>query len=414
MERSATTDQLTRPWTPVTTLLSPTIPSAGDHRLQTRRQPSSMQDLVGGKKNCMLKSKPRDIADIVKEPSQADIDGSALVLSHATLGHQTFRRGQAIFPAARLSYLNPGNVQRPYEITSPAPGIEPEAKGSGSSINNLLSEYAETISSDSERENMPLKAPQDDVPVATSDILMPETKKKRVSAQANEWSSDDSDDEKDVDYTPSAEDATILTGAASVTRDAHNARRREKYWVKKQQETLRLRREAGKYRSEKHELDGAEDSERPSKVVKLNLSPKGKGKALVENTSAKAEFPKGKRVVKKDGYSQTPNAIDYRARKAYQKELEEQFRKSLDQDIVRQVEAEGWITPEGRLYKAGLRQMQRVTQEREAADAADHRTMELTFEGQQRKVQTLEAENEKLRSGVEEMRQVLNKLDLGE
>ena len=40
--------------------------------------------------------------------------------------------------------------------------------------------------------------------------------------------------------------------------------------------------------------------------------------------------------------------------------------------------------------------------------------MEAKFEGQQRKIQRLENENEKLRGGVEEMRQVLDKLDLGE
>ena len=415
--------------------------SADGHQPQMRHQPSSMQDLVGGKKNGMLKNKLRDVADIVKEPSQADKDRSALVLAHATFGHGHHHGAQTIIPAARLSYLNPDNIGRPYQITSPAPEVEPEPRSSGKAINTFLAEYAETISSDSEIEEIRYDTlPRTGISLVTSDVPLSgaDTGKKRLSAQANEWSSGDSDDEKDEDYTPSARKTTTAFPEERVARDAHTGRPREKYWVQKQQKTLSVRREADRARrGEKHELDAEPTQERPSKIVKLNLSPKSQAAAKTpstvgKNTISRPNFPKGKRVVKKDGYSQTrktepasthasvstdfttANAVDYRARIAYQKEMEDEFRKSLDQDIVQQVEAEGWITPAGRLFKAGIRQMQRVTQEREAVEAADHRTMELNFEGQQRKIQRLESENEKLRGGVEQVRQVLDKLDLGE
>lgn len=346
----------------------------------------------------------------------------------------------AVKPSSRLSCLNLGNVERPYQITSPAAEVESELRSSGKSINTFLAEYAETISSDSEIEEVPYDTlPRTGVPLVTSDVPVSEaeTGMKRVSAQANEWSSGDSDDEKDEDYNPSAGETTTISHEESVARDAHTGRPREKYWVQKQQQTLSVRREADRARrAEKQELDGEPTQGRPSKVVRLSLSPKGQASAktsssVVKYAIARPEFPKGKRVVKRDGYSQTrktepasthpsvstdyttANAVDYRARLAYQKELEEELRKSLDQDIVQQVEAEGWITPAGRLFKAGIRQMQRVTQEREAVEAADHRTMELNFEGQEWKIQRLESENEKLRGGVKEMRHVLEKLNLG-
>lgn len=64
------------------------------------------------------------------------------------------------------------------------------------------------------------------------------------------------------------------------------------------------------------------------------------------------------------GPSMTPSAIDYRERKKTAAEFQERFAELLDNDIIQQVEEEGWLTPIGRLFKAGVRQLERVAQER--------------------------------------------------
>ena len=64
------------------------------------------------------------------------------------------------------------------------------------------------------------------------------------------------------------------------------------------------------------------------------------------------------------GPSMTPSAIDYRERKIIQAQYQTRLAELLDLDIVSQVEAEGGITPLGRLFKAGVRMMERVVDER--------------------------------------------------
>ena len=64
------------------------------------------------------------------------------------------------------------------------------------------------------------------------------------------------------------------------------------------------------------------------------------------------------------GPSMTPSAVDFRARKVQQKQYEERLAALLDDDIVDQVEEEGGITPLGRLFKAGVRMLERVQAER--------------------------------------------------
>lgn len=64
------------------------------------------------------------------------------------------------------------------------------------------------------------------------------------------------------------------------------------------------------------------------------------------------------------GPSMTPQAVDYRERKVIQKEYEERLMELIDSDIRNQVDGEGGITPLGRLFKAGVRMMERVQNER--------------------------------------------------
>ena len=63
-------------------------------------------------------------------------------------------------------------------------------------------------------------------------------------------------------------------------------------------------------------------------------------------------------------------------RKTKEREFEQRLKAMIDQDIVSQVEAEGWLTPNGRLFKAGIRMMERVQQERKTD--ADSRALATT------------------------------------
>ena len=63
-------------------------------------------------------------------------------------------------------------------------------------------------------------------------------------------------------------------------------------------------------------------------------------------------------------------------RKTKEREFEQQLRAMIDQDIISKVEAEGWLTPNGRLFKAGIRMMERVQQERKTS--ADSRALTTT------------------------------------
>lgn len=64
------------------------------------------------------------------------------------------------------------------------------------------------------------------------------------------------------------------------------------------------------------------------------------------------------------GLSMSKNAVDFRQRKVVEKQYQERLAEMLDSDIVQQVDEEGGITPLGRVFKAGVRVMERVQQER--------------------------------------------------
>lgn len=83
----------------------------------------------------------------------------------------------------------------------------------------------------------------------------------------------------------------------------------------------------------------------------------------------------------------------------------------VDQDIVQQVEAEGWITPIGRLFKAGVRMMERVQKEREDGGMAIESVRVVHVEGQRQDVEALQKENDELNAVVRKLREDLNQLD---
>jgi hypothetical protein len=83
----------------------------------------------------------------------------------------------------------------------------------------------------------------------------------------------------------------------------------------------------------------------------------------------------------------------------------------IDKDIVQQVEAEGWITPVGRLFKAGVRMMERVQREREAAGVVSERFQGADMDIQRGKVHTLERDNNRLTGAVMQIKEILKSLN---
>lgn len=79
------------------------------------------------------------------------------------------------------------------------------------------------------------------------------------------------------------------------------------------------------------------------------------------------ELPVRKRAAHKrsEGPSMSKGAVDYRERKSVEADYQARFAELLDHDIVQQVDQEGGITPQGRLFKAGVRMLERVERERE-------------------------------------------------
>lgn len=63
-------------------------------------------------------------------------------------------------------------------------------------------------------------------------------------------------------------------------------------------------------------------------------------------------------------------AKDSRQRRAIEEQYQKRLEELLDEDIRQQVEQEGGITPIGRLFKAGVRMMERVSEERKNRNVA--------------------------------------------
>jgi hypothetical protein len=158
----------------------------------------------------------------------------------------------------------------------------PEAKTD--LIKSFLAGYAETISTDEEVEDVPYaEDPVDSPPMPSANPLRSAGLKRTAVARADEW--DSSDTEDDI-YTPTSNIKTKGKDTEKSKRDTRNVRRREKY-----------------------ASDTQETSQRPSKITKPPVSPQlEKKKRSIpphENIAVKPEFERGKRVVKRDGYSQT-------------------------------------------------------------------------------------------------------------
>lgn len=86
----------------------------------------------------------------------------------------------------------------------------------------------------------------------------------------------------------------------------------------------------------------------------------------------------------------------------------------LDQDILTQVEAEGWLTPVGRLFKAGCRMIDRVHEERQNRDDEDEppaakrlRLEDHEDSEMQTELASLREQNQELRDHIKEVKETL-------
>lgn len=110
------------------------------------------------------------------------------------------------------------------------------------------------------------------------------------------------------------------------------------------------------------------------------------------------------------GPSMTPSAIDYRERKKIAAEYQVRFAELLDDDIVQGVEAEGWLTPIGRLFKAGVRQLERQIEERRTKSQAmtSHApNTQLIDDFSYDESATLRIENDRLKTKLDRLKQLM-------
>jgi len=92
------------------------------------------------------------------------------------------------------------------------------------------------------------------------------------------------------------------------------------------------------------------------------------------------------------GPSITKQAVDYRERKTIQAEYQKRLAELIDEDIVRQVENEGGITPLGRLLKASVRMLELGKETH-----SSHEPLRASFEAIDVNFQALLDENSRLR-----------------
>ena len=208
-------------------------------------------------------------------------------------------------PSSRASPFNFASSDMPF-YTAMSPSTQ---RPSSVMTTNLVEYYPETpesVSSDSNPGDIPFEEP----PVELH-TTMPLHTKRQPRASVDDWSLD-SDSEVDK---PSMKKRTTSAQGVMATGD-HRGTSRDAFWKDIEENMKRLRREGNSVsRGFKHELDEHNgNADRPSKVVKLSLSPKSKlRKQIVGSPSSdlgsQPTSAKGKRVPRRDGYSQTRKCI---------------------------------------------------------------------------------------------------------
>ena len=98
----------------------------------------------------------------------------------------------------------------------------------------------------------------------------------------------------------------------------------------------------------------------------------------------------------------TVRATDHRERRAVEKELKEKVCASIDEDILQQVDAEGGITPGGRLYKAVYLMMRRTQGQCQQTITPPRSSPEISDE-----LAELRVENQMLRQRIEDAAKLL-------
>ena len=186
--------------------------------------------------------------------------------------------------------------------TAMSPNMQRSSSVMTTNLVDYYPESPESVPSDSNPGDIPFEDP----PVEHR-TTMPIHAKRQPRASVDEWSMDS---ESEVDRPSRSERATSAQGV--MTTGDYNATTREAFWETVQGNTSRLRREARSVsHKSKHGLSEHNgNTDRPSKVVKLSVSPRSNlRRQMVVSPSpdvgSQSTFAKGKRVPKRDGYSQT-------------------------------------------------------------------------------------------------------------
>ncbi|EXJ66636.1 uncharacterized protein A1O5_10307 [Cladophialophora psammophila CBS 110553] len=143
--------------------------------------------------------------------------------------------------------------------------------------------------------------------------------------------------------------------------------------------------------------DSSDEEEGNSKYFQTRLADstpnkeKATGKPSRSHRISKSKGAEAKKL------SMSKTAVDFRNRKEVEGHYKKKVCAMIDHDVLERVEAEGGITPAGRMYKAVYRMMERRRRtERPAAKGAGHE-----------EVRRLRAENQAMKEKIDEATRLL-------
>lgn len=255
-----------------------------------------MQEIVGGKTNTRLKNKIRSMEKLISEPFQDSRDRGTSTSSTSTGTCSTRRRMDshaarlktANFPASRIPQLQSYNIDASGPIRTGANQLSGYSHRSGKKMDEHSAGCVGISSDDEDMPDVPYSdVPFETQPILSSNICDPVGNKARATTRGNDWTAHESDDASDAEYhrPVTRSDACISEDNGRSSRDSHKTRRHQQY-----------------------ALDKEKFSNRPSKIVKLSVSPKDANRKILNTHDAVnviPEFTRAKRVVAKDGFSQT-------------------------------------------------------------------------------------------------------------
>lgn len=286
MAKSELHRRLTRSSTPIEQYFPLSTTSTDTNHGPEGKRPcseTSIQSFVGERKSISLK---HELRDIQSTPIQRKKLRSEAGSSNAQLLHtgDTAHFGPEL--AASTSVEGRQCFRVPPETSEASSSADPVLSSTVQDDSHIIPNagYAQTISSDEETNDVPFNSLESNtIPVVASDLLGLKQTSNPVCAHASEWRDDDSDETNDAGYAPSD-----LNGG--------------KTWEGAREACLALRRENNRTTTR------SKQPQRRSKIVTLSVSPQQterKMPKVTRSTGVKSGFGHGRRVVARDGYSQT-------------------------------------------------------------------------------------------------------------